>query len=234
MTFADFACTEVRFRKHFRTAPPDTWNDRMVPLDEFLALDAGEREERLPYIWSLTREGQLSRLLVDEVMVRACEDRRDFWTMLRGLAGVGRPEVSREVMEADVRQEVVARLAQGLMQLASGSPEALTALAAPVVPPSEAGGARAAAPAPGGNDYMAPWIDTDRCTTCDECIRINPAIFAYNAQKKAYVKDPLAGPYKDLVRAAERCTARIIHPGLPKDRSGKDIEKWVARGGKFN
>ena len=27
MTFADFAITEVRFRKHFRMAPPDTWND---------------------------------------------------------------------------------------------------------------------------------------------------------------------------------------------------------------
>ena len=25
MTFADFAVTEVRFRKHFRIAPPDTW-----------------------------------------------------------------------------------------------------------------------------------------------------------------------------------------------------------------
>jgi pyruvate-ferredoxin/flavodoxin oxidoreductase len=31
MTFADFAATEGRFRKHFRKAPPETWNDAMVP-----------------------------------------------------------------------------------------------------------------------------------------------------------------------------------------------------------
>ncbi len=27
MTFADFALTEGRFRKHFKKAPPETWND---------------------------------------------------------------------------------------------------------------------------------------------------------------------------------------------------------------
>ena len=32
MTFADFAATEIRFRKHFRVAPQETWNDKMVPL----------------------------------------------------------------------------------------------------------------------------------------------------------------------------------------------------------
>ncbi|MDP6581943.1 MAG: 2-oxoacid:acceptor oxidoreductase family protein, partial [Vicinamibacterales bacterium] len=38
MTFADFAMTEIRFRKHFRLAPPETWSDRMVPLIDFLTL----------------------------------------------------------------------------------------------------------------------------------------------------------------------------------------------------
>jgi pyruvate-ferredoxin/flavodoxin oxidoreductase len=44
VTFADFAITEARFRKHFRQAPPDTWNERMLPLDEFLALNHDDRE----------------------------------------------------------------------------------------------------------------------------------------------------------------------------------------------
>ena len=35
MTFADFALTEGRFRKHFRKAPQEAWNDDMVPLHEF-------------------------------------------------------------------------------------------------------------------------------------------------------------------------------------------------------
>jgi pyruvate-ferredoxin/flavodoxin oxidoreductase len=90
-----------------------------------------------------------------------------------------------------------------------------------------------AAPA-AGSDYMAPWLDTEECTACDECTNLNPAMFAYNESKKAYIKDPLAGPYRDLVKAAEKCTAQVIHPGLPADRSEADIDKWIARGAKYN
>ena len=83
-------------------------------------------------------------------------------------------------------------------------------------------------------DYLAPWIDTPKCTACDECIHLNPNIFQYNEQKKAFIKNPQGGPYRDLVKAAERCTAQIIHPGLPKDRNEKDIDKWIARAEKYN
>jgi pyruvate-ferredoxin/flavodoxin oxidoreductase len=83
-------------------------------------------------------------------------------------------------------------------------------------------------------EYMAPWIDTEECTACDECILINPQIFEYNEDKKAYIKNPDGGPYRDLVKSAEKCTAQIIHPGLPRDRSPKDIDKWIKRGEKFN
>jgi pyruvate-ferredoxin/flavodoxin oxidoreductase len=81
---------------------------------------------------------------------------------------------------------------------------------------------------------MAPWIDTEECTACDECTNLNSAMFAYNESKKAFIKDPLAGPYRDLVKAAEKCTAQVIHPGLPADRSEADIDKWIARGEKYN
>jgi pyruvate-ferredoxin/flavodoxin oxidoreductase len=81
---------------------------------------------------------------------------------------------------------------------------------------------------------MAPWIDTEECTSCDEGTRINPQISVYNEAGKAIIKNPTGGPYSDLVKAAEKCTARVIHPGLPADRSAKDIEKWIKRGEKFN
>jgi pyruvate-ferredoxin/flavodoxin oxidoreductase len=55
LTFADFAVTEARFRKHFRKAPPDTWNENMVPLAEFLELVAEAREGKFPYIWSVDK-----------------------------------------------------------------------------------------------------------------------------------------------------------------------------------
>jgi pyruvate-ferredoxin/flavodoxin oxidoreductase len=83
-------------------------------------------------------------------------------------------------------------------------------------------------------EYMAPWIDTEDCTACDECTNLNSGIFEYNDSKKATIKDPRGGPYKDLVKAAEKCTALVIHPGLPLGRNEKGIDKWIKRGSKFN
>jgi pyruvate-ferredoxin/flavodoxin oxidoreductase len=226
LTFADFAATETRFRKHFRVAPPDTWNENMVPLAEFLEQDEDEREGSVPYVWMVDRDNQLTRLLVAKPIVESCEDRRDFWTMLRSLAGEDQPSV--ESITEQARQDVVGKIMTGLMQMAGGSGEGLAALvggdAAPAVP--------AAAGAEG--DYLAPWIDTPNCTACDECTQLNSKIFEYNADKKAVIKNPEGGPYKDLVKAAERCTARVIHPGLPRNRSEKGIEKWIKRGEKYN
>ena len=232
LTFADFAITESRFRKHYRTAPPDTWNESMVPLSESLELEASEREGRFPFIWSVSRKQELSRLIVDHTMVESCEERRDFWILLRALAGVGEPQVTEAEIESRVRGEVATQIASGLVRLAGGgSAEGLTALLSGAAAPAVA--ATGAQPAAGG-DGMAPWIDTDECTSCDECVDLNGRMFAYNEKKKAYIKDAKAGPYADLVKAAERCTARVIHPGLPSDRSAKDIEKWIARGEKYN
>jgi pyruvate-ferredoxin/flavodoxin oxidoreductase len=231
LTFADFAVSEIRFRKHFRVAPPDTWNENMVLLAEFLELPEDEREGKFPYVWSVDRDENLSRLLVAKPMVESSEDRRDFWTLLRALAGVGKPEISREGIEAEVRRDLVSRLAVRLMDLAGGdgAEQAVAALTGEATPAAPAPAEGAAA-----GDAMAPWIDTDDCTACDECVNLNSSLFVYNESGKAVIRDPNGGPYKDLVKAAERCTAQVIHPGLPRDRSAKDIEKWIARGRKFN
>jgi pyruvate-ferredoxin/flavodoxin oxidoreductase len=244
MTFADFAMTEARFRKHFRMAPPDTWHENMVPLAAFMDLDEDAREGKFPFVWTVDRRNRLSRLLVDATMVNSSEERRDFWIMLKAIAGVKPPEaVVTDDVEERVRREVVSKIAGGLMQLAGGQGAGLDLIAGTGAAPTAASGAAPAtaeappkeeAPAAAGGEYMAPWIDSDECTACDECINLNPAIFAYNDAKKAYIKDPKGGPYKDLVKAAEKCTAQVIHPGLPADRSEKDIENWIKRGSKYN
>ncbi|MDH3994363.1 MAG: thiamine pyrophosphate-dependent enzyme, partial [Gammaproteobacteria bacterium] len=100
MTFADFAMTEARFRKHFRMAPPDTWHEDMVPLADFIGLEEDEREGKYPFVWSVDRRQHLTRLLVDAIMVKSSEERRDFWIMLKGIAGVKPSEMaSTEDME---------------------------------------------------------------------------------------------------------------------------------------
>jgi pyruvate-ferredoxin/flavodoxin oxidoreductase len=243
-TFVDFAVTETRFRKHFRKVPRDAWSEDMLLVSDYLDLDEDEREGKIPYVWALDAKRELSRLLVDQSMVRSAAERRDFWVMLRALAELDEElPVDDGQLESRVRQEVVQKIAAGLMGLVSGN-QALdlnamleTSLpAGPAEAPPVLTAVETPAPAPAATsgEYMAPWIETEECTACDECILINPQIFEYNADKKAYIKNPDGGPYRDLVKAAEKCTAQVIHPGLPRDLSAKDIAKWIKRGEKLN
>jgi len=234
MTFADFALTEGRFRKHFRQAPRDTWNDNMVILSEFLEMEAGDREGKFPYIWAVDRKQRLSRVLVAKPIVESCEERRNFWIMLRAMAGISdQPVTTPEDLESKIRAEVVGKIAQGLMQMAGGDGSGIINLATSAAAPAAQTATVESAPAANG-DYMAPWLESESCTACDECTKLNPNIFAYNADKKAYIKNPNGGPYQDLVKAAEKCTASVIHPGLPANRDEKDMDKWIKRGEKFN
>jgi pyruvate-ferredoxin/flavodoxin oxidoreductase len=115
---------------------------------------------------------------------------------------------------------------------ASGNAGALTG--------SLSGNGNGASPAAAGSngaaemdDYEAVWVETPECTACDECIEINPKIFAYNDDKKAVIVDPKAGAFKDIVKAAEKCTAECIHPGTPWNASEKDLDKLVKRAAKY-
>jgi len=242
-TFVDFAVTETRFRKHFRKVPRDAWHEDMILVSDYLELEPDEREGRVPYVWALDANQELSRLLVDDAMVKSAEERREFWVMLRALADVGEVAEAADVqLESRIRQEVVQKIAAGLMGLVSGNQAldigALLESAPPAEPSADKPALRAVESkppvAPPAGDYMAPWIDTGECTACDECILINPQIFEYNSDKKAVIKNADGGPYRDLVKAAEKCTAQVIHPGLPRDRSDKDIDKWIKRGQKHN
>jgi pyruvate-ferredoxin/flavodoxin oxidoreductase len=59
-------------------------------------------------------------------------------------------------------------------------------------------------------------------------------MFAYNEKKQAYVKDPKAGTFRELVMAAEKCPVAIIHPATPLNPKEKDLDKWVKRAARFN
>ena len=82
--------------------------------------------------------------------------------------------------------------------------------------------------------FDEPWLDTAACTTCDDCMGINKMMFAYNDDKQAILKDPKAGPYADLVAAAEICPAKCIHPGKPLDPNEPGLEELIARAEPFN
>jgi pyruvate-ferredoxin/flavodoxin oxidoreductase len=108
------------------------------------------------------------------------------------------------------------------------APAAATATAVATAP--------AAAPAEEEDDSLAleAYIDSVRCTSCNECTNLNKKMFAYNAAKQAEIKDVNAGTFQQLVLAAERCPVSIIHPGTPVNPKEKDLEKWVKRAARFN
>ncbi len=220
MTFADFAATEGRFGKHFKKAPAETWNDDMVPLADFIGLEAAEREGKFPYIWGVDHKNRLVRLLVTEELVRSSAERLHFWKQLKNVAGLDRAAVDTAMLADQVRAELIQKITASLG--VSGGDAA--APAAPV--------AQAAAAAPDG--YEPCWIETPECTACDECTNLAPKIFAYNDQKQAIVTNPKGGKFADIVKVAEKCTAGCIHPGTPWNMSEPGIEKLMQRAAKYN
>jgi pyruvate-ferredoxin/flavodoxin oxidoreductase len=77
------------------------------------------------------------------------------------------------------------------------------------------------------------YIDSERCTSCNECTNLNRKMFAYNADKQAYIKDAKSGTFAQLVQAAEKCPVGAIHPGTPLNPKEKDLEKWLERARAF-
>nr|WP_256857522.1 thiamine pyrophosphate-dependent enzyme [Solemya velum gill symbiont] len=229
MTFADFAMTEGRFRKNFRQAPPETWNDSMIQLHEFIDLDEDERDGMFPYIWGVDGKNRLMRVLVSQEMVKSTEERRSFWRQLKSLAGVDQV-VNMDEVKLTAKAEVAQQLTATLMGMAAGN------LPAGLLDGATGDTGTAATAAGGGNgatDFEPVWVETPECTTCDECIEINPNIFAYDDNKQAVVINPTGGAFKDIVRAAEKCTAGCLHPGTPFNPDEPGLEKLVQRAAKY-
>ena len=79
-----------------------------------------------------------------------------------------------------------------------------------------------------------PYIDGVLCTSCDDCTKMAPHIFAYDENKQAYIKDASGGTFQELVLAAEKCPVKIIHPGKPKNPAESNLDEWIARAKPFN
>ena len=66
-----------------------------------------------------------------------------------------------------------------------------------------------------------------------ECTNINDRMFAYDDNKQAFIKDPDAGSYTELVEAAEVCQVAIIHPGKPRNQNEPGLEELIKRAEPF-
>ena len=228
-TLADFAVIDPLFANHFAEAPRSSWNESMLPVAEYLELETRETLDRVPYVAVVDRDYRLRRFVVDDHLARIARRCRDRWHALQELGGV-----HNSYAEAQLQKDRQQLAEQAAVPVAAPAPAAEPA-------PEPAGAAavpqEAAEPAPVAESAAASdeaWIETPRCTTCDECTKRNDRMFAYDDNKQAYIKDPDAGTYRDLVEAAEMCQVAIIHPGKPRNPAEPGLAELIERAEPFN
>lgn len=229
-TAADFWACEARLLPHLALAGEEASGGAVVPFAEHLASDPDAWADELPYVLMISREDRLHRVLVDRPLVHMTQRSVEQWHRLQELGGVHNSHVAREL--ARQREEFEEEKAQLLA--AEGAP---TVAAAPA-PATET--AEDVDPAdvddlgePEARDPYLPWIETARCSTCNECTMINDRMFVYNENRQAYIADPDAGTYAELVLAAENCQVAIIHPGKPRNPAEPGLDELVKRAEAF-
>jgi ferredoxin len=231
-TFTDFVAVDPRYARHFARVPQSAWDDHMVPIAEWLASPAGSNNSRVPYLLAVDAGDGLQRLIVDDRLVQAARRCLDEWHRLQELGGINNSHAERllarerAAWEEQKRQEIEALSGAAAAAAAPAAEEAVPAAAAPAEVPE-------AVEAEPERSPDEAYIETIRCSTCNECTQINDKMFAYNDNKQAYIKDIKAGTYRQMVEAAESCQLGIIHPGKPLNPKEPGLEELLERAKPF-
>jgi uncharacterized Fe-S cluster protein YjdI len=192
----------------------------MLPADEYLRRAPAQRRDALPYVTLVDEKNVLRRAIVDEALMRAAVRCCESWHSLQELGGIRNSYAERAIARA--KEEQAQREAAAPAQAAPAAPAATAAPAAAAPEPAE--------PERSPDDA---YIETARCTTCNECTQLNDKMFAYNENKQAYIANPDAGTYAQLVEAAESCQVSIIHPGKPRNPAEPGLPELLKRAEAF-
>ncbi len=232
LTFVDFAASEGRFRKHFRNIPEEKWSDAMIPVDEYLDLDPDDQETALPYIWTVNNKQQLVRTQVSKEMALSAQERLDFWHQLKSLSG-HEHIVDKEAIIQKTREELAQNLTNSLLSMTGGHGNGAAISMLSSSSTANSGVSKNNGGGHNGADYEPVWVESPECTACDDCLAINSDIFTYNDQKQIVIANPQAGSYKDIVKAAEKCSSECIHPGTPFNSDEAGLDKLLKRAEKY-
>jgi ferredoxin len=227
-TLVDFAACDRRFARHFAKAPRAKWNENMAPVSQYATSERDGAFTTAPCLLMVDRENRLQKLIVDEKMIRQARRCIEMWRSLQELGGIHNShaakllEQERKIWAEELRRETESRQPQ------PGAPAETPAaiVAAPAMAPAPT---EATTEKPSDD----PYIETSRCTSCNECTQINDKMFGYDANKQASIVNPDAGTYRQLVEAAESCQVSIIHPGKPRNPDEPGLEELLARAEPF-
>jgi ferredoxin len=227
-TFADFALCDHRYQAHFSVVPRADWDAAQVPAATWLANPPGDVSTSVPYVLAVDDAGMLCRVVVDDTLMRAALRCRESWRRLQELAGIHDSRVARAIArEREAWALERAALSAGTVAALVGAADEVAASGAPAraedvqaTPPSE-------------RDPDEPYVETLRCSSCNECTLAFPKVFAYNDDKQAFIRDLTGSTYRQLVEAAESCQVSVIHPGKPRDANEPGLEELVERARPF-
>ena len=231
-TLIDFVSCDARYRKHFARIPKSRWAGALTPVGDVLASEERGHLGSVPCLNMVDPENRLQKVIVDEKLIREARRCRDMWNSLQELGGIHNSHADRLLArEKEIWLETV-----DLAGVAAAS--AITAITTVAAAPSAAT-APADPPADQGTESEAEqssdeaYIETSRCSTCNECTQINNKMFAYDDNQQAYIADLGAGTYAQLVEAAESCQVSIIHPGKPRNPNEPGLDELLKRAEMF-
>jgi hypothetical protein len=223
-TLADFAACDPRCAKHFARVPRAKWTADLVPVSDFLAREPNDLVEKVPCLLMVDSDNRLQKVIVDDKLVREARRCAEAWRSLQELGGVHNSHAALLVERERKAWAEQARPATAQEESLGGATPGT---------PAEAPAALAAAEAATERPSDDPFIETARCTSCNECTQINDKMFGYDANKQASIINPDAGTYRQLVEAAESCQVSIIHPGKPRNPNEPGLDELIKRAESF-
>lgn len=221
-TLIDFVACDARYAKHFARVPRAHWSATLAPAGDVVAQEGQGQPGNVPCLLMVDPDNRLQKLIVDEKLIREARRCRSMWNSLQELGGIHNSHAERLLAQ---ERKTWAQDAQNTVVVAAPvEPAASAALATPPV------GVAASAVEP--EVQRSPdeaYIETSRCSTCNECTQINSKMFAYDGNRQAYIADVTAGSYAQLVEAAENCQVSIIHPGKPRNPDEPGLDELQKR-----
>ncbi len=237
-TFVDFVAFDRRFARHLARIARRHWDESMIPAGDFLGGEAKSLTDKVPYVLMVDGENVLQKVIVDEKLVLEARRCTEAWHSLQDLAGMHAAKLlarEKAAWEDERQRETERRASEAKSAPAIQVPPAPTgaAPAAATAASQAAAAVPAAAQAEAAKSSDEPYIETPRCSTCNECTQINDRMFGYDENKQARIINLDAGTYRQLVEAAESCQVSIIHPGKPRNPNEPGLEELIKRAEPF-
>jgi len=241
-TPVDLLACDSRCARHLMRTDRTAWTAGMIPVSDALAAGAKSRRDHVPFLWMVDGGNALHRVVADDTLLRESHRCRDMWHSLQELGGIHNSFAERALArerarrDADAPEAAIATMGAAAIPPAAvqGQPASPgTTMPPPAAEPAVAGSVVAGAQPVEAVNPDEPYIETPRCSTCNECTQINNRMFAYNENRQAYIANPDAGSYRELVEAAESCQVSIIHPGKPRNPHEPGLEELIERARPF-